>query len=80
MGPGLPCSHLRLPRLYTSGSTSKLKKGPSTGVPVVAQWKRIRLASSRTQVQSLASLHGLRIQVAMSCGVGRRDGLDPALL
>ena len=32
------------------------------------------------QVRSLASLSGLRIGVAVSCGVGRRFGLDPALL
>ena len=31
------------------------------GVPIVAQQKRIRLASMRTQVQSLVSLSGLRI-------------------
>ena len=32
------------------------------GVPVVAQWKRIWLASTKTQVRFLASLSGLRIQ------------------
>ena len=32
------------------------------GVPIVAQWKVICLASMRPQVQSLASLSGLRIQ------------------
>ena len=32
------------------------------GVPVVAQWKRIGVASIRTQVRSLALLSGLRIQ------------------
>ena len=32
------------------------------GVPVMAQWKRIWLVSMRTQVQSLNSLSGLRIQ------------------
>ena len=32
-----------------------------TGVPIVAQWKRIRLGIMRLQVQSLASLSGLRI-------------------
>ena len=34
----------------------------------------------RTQVGSLAFLSGLRINVAMSCGVGCRRGSDPALL
>ena len=32
------------------------------GVPVVAQWKQIRLLSMRMRVQSLALLSGLRIQ------------------
>ena len=32
------------------------------GVPIVAQQKRLGLASTRTQVQSLASLAKLRIQ------------------
>ena len=34
----------------------------------------------RTQVQSLVSLSGLRIRLAMTCGVGRRRGSDPVLL
>ena len=34
----------------------------------------------RFRVQSLALLSGLRIGVAMSCGVGRRHGSDPTLL
>ena len=32
------------------------------GVPVVAQWKQIRLGTMRLQVRSLASLTGLRIR------------------
>ena len=32
------------------------------GVPVVAQWKGIRLGTMRLRVQSLASLSGLRIR------------------
>ena len=36
--------------------------------------------SMRTQVWSLASFSGLRIQCCMSCGVGYRDGSDPMLL
>ena len=31
------------------------------GVPVMAQWKRIRLGTMRLRVQSLALLSGLRI-------------------
>ena len=36
--------------------------------------------SMRMRVQSLALLSGLRIHVAVSCGVGRRCGSDPTLL
>ena len=32
-----------------------------TGVPIVAQWKQIRLGTKKLQVQSLASLSGLGI-------------------
>ena len=48
------------------------------GVSVV-QWKRIWLGTMRLQVQSLASLSGLR-SVAVSCGIGRRHGSDHAFL
>ena len=34
----------------------------------------------KLRVQSLASLSGLRICVALSCGVGCTRGLDPELL
>ena len=34
----------------------------------------------RIQVQSLASVSGLSIGIALSCGVGHRGGLDPELL
>ena len=50
------------------------------GVATVAQWKRIWPASMRTQVQSLASLNGWRIRVAVSCGVLRKRSLDLAWL
>ena len=50
------------------------------GVPVVVQWKGIRLETMRFQIQSLASFSGLGSSVAMSRGVGRRCGLDLALL
>jgi len=49
-------------------------------LPVVAQQKQIRLVTMRLQVLSLASLSGLRIGVAMICGVGGRCSSDPALL
>ena len=38
-----------------------IKKKKPLGVPVMAQWKRIRLGTMRLQVQSLALLSGLRI-------------------
>ena len=40
----------------------KVKSNTMNGVPAMAQWKRIWLASMRTQVRYLASLSGLRIQ------------------
>ena len=41
---------------------------------------RIWLVSMRIWVRSLTFLSGLKPCVAMSCGVGHRWGLDPALL
>ena len=40
----------------------------------------IQLETMRLRVQPLASLSGLRIVVAMNCGVRRRCDLDLALL
>ena len=48
----------------------------------MAQWKRTQLVSMRMLVQSLASLSGLRICIAVSRGVGgvgRRGGSGPTL-
>ena len=52
------------------------QKYQGEGVPIVAQWKQISLASMRTQVQSLASLSELRIQ----CCHELWCSLDPTLL
>ena len=41
---------------------------PLYGVPIVAQWKRIRLGTMRWRVQSLASLSGLRIWLLLCAG------------
>ena len=46
----------------------------------MAQQKRICLVSMRAWVQSLASLHGLRIQLCHDLCVGHRCGLDLALM
>ena len=46
----------------------------------MAQPKQMRLASMRRQVRSLALLSVQGSDGAMSCGVGRRCNLDPALL
>ena len=50
---------------WTRGSDRKSKlftyDGIVLGVPIVAQQKRIRLGTERSQIQSLASLSGLRI-------------------
>ena len=51
-----------------------------SGVPVVVKQKRICLGTMRFWVRSLASLSGLRIHIALSCGVGHRHGSDLALL
>ena len=50
---------LSLPQLSVCGC--ECKKDRASGVPVVAQWKRISLASLRMQFRSLALLTGLRI-------------------
>ena len=54
---------------------------PTRGVPVVAQW----LADPTKDHEVAGSIPGpcsvgWRSDVAMSCGVGCRRGLDPALL
>ena len=59
---------------------NKRTKTNERGVPFVAQQKRIWLGTMRLQVWSLASLSGLRIGAAVSCGEGRRHGLNLALL
>ena len=46
----------------------------------MAQWKQNWRAFIRTQVQSLALCSGLRIGIAMSCGVGHRHGSDLTLM
>ena len=40
---------------------TKAIKKDEEGVPVVVQWKQIRLETMRLQIRSLASLSGLRI-------------------
>ena len=52
----------------------------SFGVPVVAQWLTNLTRNMMLWVQSLALLSGLGIQLAVSCGVGRRCSSDPTLL
>ena len=46
----------------------------------MARWKQIQLGTVRFWGRSLASLSGLRIRSAMSCGVGRRHSSDLAWL
>ena len=59
--------------------TFKLKCFP--GIPIVAQWKRIRLGTMRFQVGSLALFSELRIQrcCELWC-IGHRHSSDPVLL
>ena len=49
------------------------------GVAVVAQWKRIRLVSMRTQVQSLALLIGLRIWCCHELWYRSQTGLESGI-
>ena len=46
----------------------------------MAQQKQIQLGTMRLRVRSLALLSGLRIGIAVSCGVGHSCGSDLALL
>ena len=65
-------------RLPTVGS-SCLKSRFQFGVPIMVQRKWIWLETTRLQFPSLASLGGLRISIAVSCGIGHRCSSDPAL-
>ena len=56
------------------GQSYVIFEGPG-GVPIVVQWKGIRLGTIRLWVQSLASLSGLRILCCCGCGVGRQLSL-----
>ena len=47
---------------YNKFSSRSKIKTIKFGVPIMAQWKPIRLASMRSQIRSLALLIGLRIQ------------------
>ena len=44
------------------GDVQTYTKAEELGVPIVAQWKQIRLGTMRLWVQSLASLSDLRIR------------------
>ena len=46
----------------------------------MVQQKRIRLGTLRLWIRSLASISGLRISIATSCGVGCTHGSDLVLL
>ena len=50
-----------------------------TGVPLVAQWKQIRLVSMRRQVRSLASLSGLGSRIAVAVAGSCSSDLTPSL-
>lgn len=65
-------SHKQPQRLMTKVPVPENPLSP--GLPVVAQWKQIRLASTRTQVRSLASLSRLRNWCCHSCGMGSLAG------
>ena len=48
--------------IQSLGIDGKEYKKKNVAVPVVGQWKQIRLGTMRLQVQSLASLSGLKIR------------------
>ena len=67
---------------YVHGSTS-FQNSVTMGVPIVAQCKWIWVVSMRMRVQYLALISGsggTASSMAVSCGLGHRHGLDPALL
>ena len=65
--------HLFYLRTFSSTSESLLEPG----VPVLAQWKQIRLGTMRLRVRSPTSLSRLRVR---RCGVGHRCSADLELL
>ena len=65
--------------VYIGGGGGR-EKERERDIPVVAHWVK-NPASIREDVDSIPGLSGLRIQSCpSSCGVGRRCGLDLALL
>ena len=50
------------------------------GVPIAAQWKRIRLVSMGCGFDPWPCSVGQGSGIAMNCGIGHRHGLDPAFL
>ena len=66
--------------VWTKWEYQQMIKSVKKGVPVRAQWLMNLTRTMRLRVWSLALLSGLTISVAMSCDIGRRCGLHPALL
>ena len=66
--------------LEESLNLTSMFKTYCAGVPVVVQWKRIRLGTMRLRVRSLPRLVGSGSGVAVNCGVGCRRSLDLVLL
>ena len=81
------CGRKENKKKMSEGHEQKIHGRENIGVPIVAQWKRIRQGTMRLQVPSLASLRGLRIRpcrelwcrwqtapriwCGCGCGVGR---------
>ena len=66
--------------LHCSGNSKNTILKNCSGVPVVAQQKRIRLGSMRMLIRSLVSLSGLRIQCCRELWCRQRRGSDLAWL
>ena len=68
------------PSLYQTKELHCIKDSSALGVPVMAQRLVNRTSSMRMWVRSLALLSGLRICIAVGCGLGRKCSSDPSLL
>ena len=53
-----------------------LSHSEKLGVPTVAQWNRVYLLNTRTQVPSLASHSGLGIRHCSSCSIAHNRGSE----
>lgn len=75
----LPLPKPRGRQMSFSVSSATSPKEGDLGVPIVAQWKRIRLVTMKLQVRSLASLIGLRIHCCQELWCSSQTQLGPCI-